>query len=107
MKIVKKYISVGMQLMLLLSPLAIQLMHSLDSDHLESEVCISNDDQHLHEHEVECEICKFQFNSFTSDEFPIITFLPNEKVELLTNLYTSVQSNFNLSFSLRGPPALV
>ncbi|WP_442266407.1 hypothetical protein ACSIGC_01460 [Tenacibaculum sp. ZS6-P6] len=107
MKTLKKYLSVVMLLLLLLSPSIIQLVHSFDSDHIESEICISENDQHLHEHEVECEICKFNFNSFTTIDFTNTTFISYEKIDFLTSLYTSLESYLKLSFSLRAPPSLV
>ncbi len=107
MKIFKKYVSIVMLLTLLLTPSVVQLMHALDSDHLESEICISEDSQHLHDHEAECELCKFHFNTFTVNEFSIVNFTSLSKIDSLESFYTSLQNTFNLTSLLRGPPALV
>ncbi|SNR16105.1 hypothetical protein [Tenacibaculum jejuense] len=107
MKVFKKYLSVGMLLMLLLSPLVIQLMHSLDSDHIESEICTSEDDNHLHEHELDCEICKFQFNSFIAHDILIVPFIETLDIDQLESQYSSLQQFSKLNFSLRAPPVLV
>ncbi|WP_299677869.1 hypothetical protein [uncultured Tenacibaculum sp.] len=107
MKVFKKYLSVGMLLFLLLSPLVIQLAHSLDSDHMESEICMSEDDKHLHEHEVDCETCEFNFNSFMSNEFAFISYIDTQDIDQPDSQYTSLEQFFNLNFTLRGPPALV
>ena len=107
MKIFTKYISIVMLSALLLTPSIVQLMHALDSHHETSEICISEDEEHLHDHEVECEVCKFNFNNFTASDFTVFNFTVILKINPFLSFYTSLQHNFNSTTLLRGPPVLV
>jgi len=105
MNLFKKYISIAIMLILLLTPSVIQLVHVLgDEHHHEAVVYSSEKDQHFQEYEAECEICTFQFNSFTVEELPFFDFQQIENLIFFSNLYNSFKGYFSLSSFLRGPP---
>ncbi len=105
MKLVYKYISLIL-LALLLTPSVIQLTHVIAEEHHDVEICHSKDEQHYHDHEVECELCKFHLNDFSTDvatSLPEITFI---EITSTNHFFYSFKSEQNTSFHLRGPPSL-
>ncbi|CAM1368890.1 hypothetical protein TPENAI_60528 [Tenacibaculum litopenaei] len=62
-QIVTRYITL-LQLLLLLTPSAIQLAHTFEEDHDHVVVCSAVDEQHFHENNVECSILLFHLETF-------------------------------------------
>lgn len=107
MRLVRKYISILVLTVLLLTPSVIQLVHSFVDAHEDTEVCISKDEQHFHKHEVECDTCTFHFNSFTVNATPVISTVTFTEITSPQGFYYSLKNNSVTSFRLRGPPSLV
>lgn len=105
MKLIRKYTAL-LVMVLLLAPSVIQLAHSLHEEHAEVEVCISKDEQHFHEHELDCDTCTFHFNNFNTASIisiPVVDFIAITATE---SCYNSFKNTSVHSFHLRGPPAL-
>ena len=105
MKLVRKLISFFM-LVLVLAPTLVQLSHIVLEEHHETEVCLSKDEQHYHDHEIDCELCDFHLNNFSVTS---ITQLPTIELTEINSphiFFYSFKSKSVNPFRLRGPPSL-
>ena len=105
MKLVRKLISLFM-LVLILAPALVQLSHIVLEEHHDAEICLSKDEQHYHDYEIDCELCDFHINNFSIvsiSPIPTIEFVEINSPE--TFFYTFKSENVT-AFHLRGPPSL-
>ncbi|WP_431134365.1 hypothetical protein [Psychroserpens mesophilus] len=73
--------------------------------HHKHEVCLGENQSHLHEIDVDCEFYKFNLNhqtTLTSFEFSPLEVAKNQQV--ITSRYFFLSTFQRLHFSLRGPP---
>lgn len=90
----------------LFTPTGVKLAHLFE--HHEHIVCSDESSTHFHQVDLDCKFQEFNLNthylfSFEYDDFIRITSF--HKVSILT--YKFLNNHRPLSFSLRGPPALV
>lgn len=105
MKFVRKYISLFL-LIIVLIPSVIQVSHVLAEEHHEAEVCLSKDEHHYHEQEIECELCTFNINEFSYDTYTEVREVSIHEIIKVNHYYYYFKSKFHSSVSLRGPPSL-
>ncbi|CAL2063207.1 hypothetical protein [Tenacibaculum sp. 190524A05c] len=106
MKLIRSYISLIL-LVFLLAPSAIQLSHIIAEEHHEVGICLSEDEQHYHDHdEVECELIKFHLNDFSVNASTTISSVAFAKITTPENFFYFFKSENTTSFNLRGPPSL-
>ncbi|MEY8849102.1 hypothetical protein AB9K26_09810 [Psychroserpens sp. XS_ASV72] len=87
----------------LLLPLAVKFSHLFS--HHDHEVCLGENQSHLHEIDMDCEFFKFKINhqtTFASFDFQPIEFTDHQKT--FDAEYVFLSSFQQLHFSLRGPP---
>ncbi|OEK08899.1 hypothetical protein A8C32_01090 [Flavivirga aquatica] len=92
----------------LLVPTVVKFTHILTHHDHEHEICSGEKTTHLHEIDLECEFYKFKLNNhyFFSIQFNDLVYVVSYyKLPFLT--YKFLNNHQLLSFSLRGPPALV
>ncbi|WP_456440205.1 hypothetical protein [Psychroserpens sp.] len=87
----------------LVLPTVVKFSHIFN--HHEHEVCLGENQSHLHEIDTDCDFYKFNLNHQTT----LITFnftplIINENQETITSQYLFLSSFQKLHFSLRGPP---
>ncbi|MCH2032644.1 MAG: hypothetical protein MK202_03905 [Tenacibaculum sp.] len=105
MQLIRKYISLTL-LIIILAPSVIQFTHIVSEEHHDVEVCQSQDEQHYHDHDMECELCKFNLNDFSEISIVTIPTIDIQKNNNEQSFYYSFKSEINTSFLLRGPPSL-
>ncbi|MFY7670943.1 hypothetical protein ACOSP6_07610 [Tenacibaculum sp. MEBiC06402] len=105
MQLIRKYISLTL-LIIILAPSVIQFSHIIAEEHHDVEVCLSQDEHHYHDHEVECELCKFNLNDFSDIEIAALPIITITEIASTENFYYSFKSEITTSFFLRGPPSL-
>lgn len=92
----------------LIVPSAVKFSHVFTHSQHKHDVCKGEKTTHLHEIDIDCEFYKFQLNNHFLSQLENDNWLQTpyyHEVSLLT--YKFLNSHRPLSFSLRGPPALV
>jgi len=87
----------------LLTPIFVKFSHVLA--HHEHEICLGENQSHLHEIDMDCEFYKFNINhltTLTNFKFVPLSIFENQKP--ITSGYLFLSSFQKLHFSLRGPP---
>lgn len=102
----QRYISL-IVLVLLLAPSLVQLSHVIHEEHEGHEVCISKDEQHFHEYELDCDTCTFHLNNFTVHTLTTIPLVTFTEIISPKGFFYSFKNTSTTSFHLRGPPASV
>ncbi len=73
--------------------------------HHEHEVCLGENQSHLHELDMDCEFYKFNINHYTTlTSFEFIPLEIIENQEIIASQYVFLSAFQRLHFSLRGPP---
>ncbi|WP_052461047.1 hypothetical protein [Psychroserpens mesophilus] len=73
--------------------------------HHEHEVCLGENQSHLHELDSDCEFYKFNINHNTIlSNFEFVTLEVHENQSIIASRYLFLSSFQKLHFSLRGPP---
>lgn len=104
LKVVKKYSIICLSIVVFL-PAVVQLLHTFEKH--EHGFCISKDDQHFHQKDLDCALCHLQNETYAvinDRELPI--FHVKEQI-LLSTQYNFLSNYQQLSFSLRGPPSFI
>jgi len=90
----------------LLAPSTVKLFHFF-AEH-EHVVCTSNNSNHYHESEVDCDFYKFKVSKvyayLIGNDTSVL--IPDEPAPIATR-YDFINNHQELSFNLRGPPVLV
>lgn len=89
----------------LILPTVVKFSHVFS--HHEHEVCLGENQSHLHEIDMDCEFFKFKLSN--SYYFIIETYDIHENIvsnKLQTKYHTYLKSHQQLSTYLRGPPSL-
>ncbi|WP_282124103.1 hypothetical protein [Algibacter mikhailovii] len=90
----------------LLIPSLVKFVHIFE--HSEHQVCVSEDATHIHKIDLDCEFQKFQITNYALSDIDIFQ---STIVDYITETpfltYKFLNKHRPLSFSLRGPPALV
>ncbi|MFI1745911.1 hypothetical protein [Thalassobellus sediminis] len=92
----------------LLVPSVIKFSHVFSHHHHKHDVCKGEKSTHLHEIDLDCEFYKFQLNKNYIPSLKYETFIckaPHYKIYILT--YKFLNNHQPLSYSLRGPPAVL
>lgn len=91
----------------ILIPYAVKFTHVFN--HHQHDICLNKNQTHLHNLDLECSFYKFNINtpfvSFTND-FDILIKTETHSNPTSTP-YNYLISHWQLSYSLRGPPAVV
>ena len=90
----------------LLVPMATKFAHIFT--HHKHDICLGEKATHLHETNTDCDFYKFKIKTpfyLPTKYFELTCEVLNFKID--SNLYTFLVNHRQLSFSLRGPPALV
>ncbi len=105
MKILLNHIFLFTTALVILMPTAVSFAHSF-SNHTH-EICIDYTDEHFHQDNLECELYKCPKNHLLALRFINFDTLPEVLVgQYLPNYYGFLSEYQQLSFELRGPPAL-
>jgi hypothetical protein len=90
----------------LLLPSVIKLLHA--KEHSKHIVCKGGDEIHFHEVDFDsCDLCKFNLTNYLyTSQYAIEAFIASSVKEKQVKNYTFFNNHKQLSFSLRGPPAL-
>ncbi len=91
---------------LLLVPTFVKFNHMFA--HHKHDICLGEKSTHLHEINTDCDFYKFNLNTpycFFSNDIELFVEIYIHKTS--SSLYTFLHNHRQLSFSLRGPPALV
>lgn len=73
--------------------------------HHEHEVCLGENQSHLHELDMDCEFYKFNINHQTIlTSFEFVPLEVTNNLEVISSGYLFLSSFQRLHFSLRGPP---
>jgi hypothetical protein len=105
MKLVRKLISLFM-LVLILAPALVQLSHIVLEEHHDTEVCLSKDEKHYHDYEIDCELCDFHLNNFSVVSISKLPSIELAEINSPETFFYSFKSESVTSFNLRGPPSL-
>lgn len=91
----------------LLIPTAYKFAHIFENHH--HDICKGESATHLHEINADCDFYKFKLNNTQFYEAPKSIEIPTIVTFVLLNhaTYNFLYNHQSLSFSLRGPPALV
>lgn len=104
LKTLKKYSIICLSIVIFL-PAIVQLVHTFEKH--EHGICMSKDDQHFHQKDVDCVLCHLQGETYAilnDRDFPVF----NSEVQILLSTQYNFLSNYQqLSFSLRGPPVFI
>lgn len=90
----------------LILPSVVKFSHVF-ADH-EHEICLGENQSHLHEFDMDCEFYKFNLSHifyFETDDFKIDFNVPTQLLN--TKYHTYLKSHQQLSTYLRGPPYLM
>lgn len=83
-------------------PIAILGLHSLTNH--KHQICISKDQNHVHEKDLDCSLHLFKQSNTYIESFDYQLFENNEISKTDTEKYSFLINHQQLSFSLRGPP---
>lgn len=90
----------------MIAPLSIQILHVLENH--EHTVCTSKVEKHLHKKDFDCKVDLIRQNHYflTTNNFQL-----NLNTRIITTIssieYNFLKNHYQLSFSLRGPPARI
>ncbi|KAA5821966.1 hypothetical protein FPF71_15790 [Algibacter amylolyticus] len=110
MKLIKEHIVFRLLtivlVLTLLIPAAVKFAHVFE--HHNHKVCLGEDRTHIHEVDLDCEFQKFSITHHFQLPVEFIEFFQTLSPTRTYNLtYKFLNNHRPLSFSLRGPPALV
>lgn len=91
--------------LLVLAPSSIKLSHALSHNYHKHEVCLGEQQAHLHTLDLDCEFHKYQLNSaFTLPENSFKLLEKQDNHQVINSLYFFISEFQVFHFSLRGPP---
>ena len=105
MKLVRKLISLFM-LVLVLAPALVQLSHIVLEEHHDAEICLSKDEKHYHDYEIDCKLCDFHLNNFSVTSITQLPIIELIEINAPHIFFYSFKSESVTAFHLRGPPSL-
>ncbi|OUR90694.1 hypothetical protein A9Q87_12110 [Flavobacteriales bacterium 34_180_T64] len=90
----------------LIAPSVVKLSHAFN--HHEHEICLGENQTHLHKYDVDCNFYKFKINnqlSFSINKNQMINVEINHEIRV--SQYQSISEYQQLQCALRGPPQLI
>lgn len=104
LKTLKKYSIICLSIVVFL-PAIVQLVHTFEKH--EHSTCVSKDDQHFHQKDIDCVLCHLQGETYAIISTDNFTTFSKEELLLLSKQYNFLSNYQQLSFSLRGPPVFI